>query len=1396
MFMLFKLDVGFAEDLISTKKAINEEVKSLEEVKYWDFGRPYTNNNRVNEKFSVGVYGYGSQPLLDLGASICIIPFSMYKRLGMGKLEPINMVIEIADNTKKKEQIGCEALSQEKEGLRKYWASCDPHNDTCDGGGLPNDVKRLYWDSTNDNERVDLEWEKLSFNNWVRIKFDKVCKITRDRILEDYWRKVFNEAELENEKKEDSKGYRESETNAILKIILEKADETWFSSASDDKNDLGGIIDQFKLSLYDKSTDPNNKNHQERKYKLQHGRMILESFENGPLIWPSIEENGVTRQKKYSELSTTKVIQADCDVKAINIILQGLPPEPPHYGSPYQSQQYSNNQLSTPFSITYPSNNYQSSVHHNVYSPSSSIPLLEYAPLVNQQPEFSQPDSGLIVPVFQKGDDPIDAINHMMSFLIVVVTSRYPTTNYQLRNSSNPRQQATINNGRVTLQLIQARQTSLTTSTTRKYNLGASGINSKKQSTIICYNCKGEGHVSKQCTKPKRKHDDSWFTDKVLLTVITHNAAYQADDLDAHDSDCDELNTAKVALMENLSHYGSDALAENSINSPKPTLSSRPTIVEVPKELHKVSMVNTSLKKLKHHLASFDMVVKERTMATTITEGTWGFEHTKACFRDEIIPFVKALKDLFNSFDQYMVDELSEVQNVFHQIEQEKVLVITALKDALRKLKGKALADDVVASHSIAPEMLNEEAAILREIVEQGKSKNPLNTYLDYACNMCPLTRITITAVVPLKKPIALESDTPKPVASKTKSWLWHRRLSHPNFGAINHLAIQGLVRGLSKLKFEKDHLCSACAMGKSKKKPHKPKSKDTNQEKLYLLHMDLCGTMRVTSINGKKHILIIVDDYSRFTWIKCLRTDNGTEFVNQTLHEYYEHVGISHETYVSRSPQQNIVIERRNHTLIKDAHTMLIYAKASLFLWAEAVATACYSQNHSIVRLRHEKTSYEILHDKLLDLSFFHVFGTLCYPTNDTKNLGNLQPKADIGIFIDYAPTKKAFRIYNRRTRRIIKTIHVDFDELTSMAYDHNSSGPALHEMTPAIISSGLVPNTPSSTPFVPPLRTNWDILFQLLFEELLTPPLSVDHPAPEVIALIAKVVAPEPVASTDNHDLDVAHMNHDPFFGISISEVPSDQSSSTNVIHTWIYKVMQDELGGILKNKPRLVARGYRQEEGIDLKCLLLWLQEVYVTQPNGFVDPDNPNYVYKLKKALYGLNKLHTRGLQISQSPRGIFINQSKYALESLKKYGFDSCDPVDTPMVEKSKLDEDKKGKTIDPSYYRGMIGTLLYLTANADHAGCQDTRRSTSDSMKFLRDRLVSWSKHIDIRYHLIKEHVENGVIELYFVNMEYQLANIFTKALGRERVEFLINKLGMRSFTPETLKQLADEVEE
>ncbi|GJU92173.1 hypothetical protein Tco_1304596 [Tanacetum coccineum] len=213
----------------------------------------------------------------------------------------------------------------------------------------------------------------------------------------------------------------------------------------------------------------------------QHGRMILEYVENDPLIWPSIKENEVTRPKKYSELSATEAIQVDCDIKATNIILQGLPPE------------------------VY-------ALMSNWFRICIQLTLISFI-LTWDNMNFMR----------MRGDDPIDAINHVMSFLTAVVTSRYPTTNNQLRNLSNPRQQATINDGRVTLQPIQGRKTCFAVGTTRTYTPGASGSNSGKQRIVTCYNYKGEGHMSKQCTKPKRKQDDTRFKDKVLLVQAHAN---------------------------------------------------------------------------------------------------------------------------------------------------------------------------------------------------------------------------------------------------------------------------------------------------------------------------------------------------------------------------------------------------------------------------------------------------------------------------------------------------------------------------------------------------------------------------------------------------------------------------------------------------------------------------------------------------------------------------------------------------------------------------------------------------------------------------------------------------------------------------------------------------------
>ncbi|GJT25626.1 retrovirus-related pol polyprotein from transposon TNT 1-94 [Tanacetum coccineum] len=644
-------------------------------------------------------------------------------------------------------------------------------------------------------------------------------------------------------------------------------------------------------------------------------------------------------------------------------------------------------------------------------------------------------------------------------------------------------------------------------------------------------------------------------------------------------------------------------------------------------------------------------------------------------------------------------------------------------------------------------------------------------------------------------------------------------------------------------------------------------------------------------------------------------------------------HRRLNHLNFVLRTPQQNGVVERRNRTLVEAARTMLIFSKAPI------------------------------------------------------EDLGKLQPTADIGIFVGYAPSRKGYRIYNKRTRRIMETIHVQFNELIeNMAPVQLSTGPASTFLTPGQISSGLVPIQVPAAPYVPPSNKDLEILFQPMFDEYLEPPRAERpvSPTPAVPAPVNSAGtpssttidqdAPSPSDSSSSSALQSPILKHHPqgirieklqicwfqamqdeiheFARLDIWELVPPPDCAMIIALKWIYKVKLDKYGDVLKNKARLVAKGYRQEEGLDfeesfasvarLEAVRIFLanaasknmtvyqmdvktaflngelkEEVYVSQPEGFVDPNRPHHVYRLKKALYGLKQalrewydtlskfllaqgfskgvvdptlfILKTGKHTLHNPRGIFINQSKYANEILKKFDLHKSDPVDTPMVERTKLDEDLSGIPVDQTQYRSMIGSLMYLTASrpdlvfavcmcaryqskptkkhleavkrvfrylqgsinmglwypkdtamaltayadADHAGCQDTRRSTSGSAQFLGDKLVSWSskkqtstsissteaeyiamsgccaqilwmrsqlsdygfaynhiplycdnksaialccnnvqhsrsKHIDIRHHFIREQVEKGVVELYFVRTEYQLADIFTKALPRE----------------------------
>ncbi|GJU68911.1 integrase, catalytic region, zinc finger, CCHC-type containing protein [Tanacetum coccineum] len=332
--------------------------------------------------------------------------------------------------------------------------------------------------------------------------------------------------------------------------------------------------------------------------------------------------------------------------------------------------------------------------------------------------------------------------------------------------------------------------------------------------------------------------------------------------------------------------------------------------------------------------------------------------------------------------------------------------------------------------------------------------------------------------------------------ASKNKSWLWHWRLNHLNFGTINDLFLR---------------------------------SKDETPEVFIKFLTQIQVGLNKT--------------------VRYICTDNGTEFVNKDLTNYYERVGIFHQKSILRTPQQNGVVERRNRTLVEAARTMLIFSKALMFLWAEAVATACYTQNRSLIHTRHNKTPYELVHDKKPDLTFFRVFGALCYPINDSEDLGKLQPTADIGIFVGYAPSQKGYRIYNKRTRRIMETIHVQFDELTEpMAPMQLSIGPAPTFLMPGQISSGLVPNPVPAAPSVPPTNKELEILFQPMFDEYLDTLLCTFSKSFTVIVGFKSPSLYQGVAaeSTLMENNPFAPVDNNPFINVFAPE-PSFEASSS---------------------------------------------------------------------------------------------------------------------------------------------------------------------------------------------------------------------------------------------------------
>nr|GEZ36676.1 retrovirus-related Pol polyprotein from transposon TNT 1-94 [Tanacetum cinerariifolium] len=604
-----------------------------------------------------------------------------------------------------------------------------------------------------------------------------------------------------------------------------------------------------------------------------------------------------------------------------------------------------------------------------------------------------------------------------------------------------------------------------------------------------------------------------------------------------------------------------------------------------------------------------------------------------------------------------------------------------------------------------------EQAVILKEIVEQAKSLNSLDSasysackyikliqellgYVRHTCpnihkpseklvtvmpinkkktvrrptgrtftlvgNACPLTRITTTNKLPLREPIPLEVVAQESVVTKV-----YTRIPKPNGSN-------------SKPKIEK-------SMISNKTEPSTSRGSNT-------LVAPSSSSLVDLSINGKKYILVIMDDYSRFTWVKFLaskdeapdfiikflrmiqirlnalvrniRTNNGTEFVNQTLRSYYESVGISHETSVTRSPQQNGVVERQKCTLVEAARTMLIYAKAPLFQWAEAVATACYTQNRSIIRHHHGKTPYELLHGRKPDLSYLHVFGALCYPNNDSEDLGKLQAKADISIFIGYAPKKKAYLLvvvapraidladssvstsidHDAPSTSIPSTQNLEHSKIISQGFEKSPKTPhfndePLHE---SLHEDSTSQGTPSN---VRPIHT--------LFESLGR--CTKDHPIVNEIEVPCRSVSTRKQLQTDSMWC---------YFDAFLTLVEPKNFKQAMTKPSWI-NVKMDEFSRVLKNKARLVAQGFRQEEGICAdNCPLMLEKDMYDS--------------WKSRMELYMLNRPYSRMIleSVEQGPL-IWPSVEVEGVTRLKKYSeLSAAEAIqaDSPQIAYAQIDQ--------------------------------------------------------------------------------------------------------------------------
>ncbi|KAI3707271.1 hypothetical protein L6452_25630 [Arctium lappa] len=581
--------------------------------------------------------------------------------------------------------------------------------------------------------------------------------------------------------------------------------------------------------------------------------------------------------------------------------------------------------------------------------------------------------------------------------------------------------------------------------------------------------------------------------------------------------------------------------------------------------------------------------------------------------------------------------------------------------------------------------------------------------------------------------------------ASVDESSLWHRRMCHMNFKTMNKLVKNNLVRGLPSKVFSCDDHCVACLKGKQHKTSHKTKEINSISSCLQLLHMDLFGPTNVMSIGKKSYCLVIVDDYSRFTWVyflrtkdetsgliksfilrienqtnqkvKVIRSDNGTEFKNLDLNTFCEEKCIERQYSVPRTPQQNGVAERRNRTLIEAARSLLDDSKLSITFWAEAVNTACYVQNRVLVVKPKNKTPYELLNKRKPFIGFFKPFGCPCTILNTKSHLGKFDSKADDGFLVGYSSQSKAYRVFNSSSRIIEESDNVkcnentpnpigsgpqwlfDIDSLTnsfgfsSDGYAGSGCGGSGTTQVQESISKSVIFPIPTvnsfedceKEPSIGPSQSEEEsrdeetqenkeseVAAENTSVELNDSNLEVGHnEEPSHNTRVQKNHPPQLLEPKKAHDAmkesSWIEAMQEELLQFKLQDIWDlvDLLKGHRAIGTkWIFRNKRDERRIVIRNKARLVAQGYTQEEvyQMDVKSAFLYgsiEEEVYVCQPPGFENPSYPDRVYKLKKALYGLH----------QALRAWYDTLSSYLLEN----GFERGVIDKTLFIKRKKKD---------------------------------------------------------------------------------------------------------------------------